>query len=144
MSPARRCLAVALPVALVATVGAAAGPSQAAPKAPKQVKKSYTATAPVPDVTFGCDGAVPMSIHDEPFTAPAAGKLVVTMVGGDIDWDLYLWTPGREELAKDFTLANSTASLSLKMTKGQQLLITACNVGAVGDAAMTYTFTYAT
>jgi hypothetical protein len=129
-----------LAVAPLALVAVAAAPSLAAPK---QVKKSYTATAPVPDVTVACDGAVPMSVHDEPFTAPANGKLAVKMVGGDLDWDLYLWTPEREELAKDFTLASSVASLTLKMTKGQQLLITACNVGAVGDAAMSYVFTYA-
>lgn len=130
----------ALLVAPLALVGLAAAPSLAAPK---QVKKSYTATAPVPDVTVGCDGTVPMSIHDEPFTAPAAGKIVVKMAGGDLDWDLYLWTPERDELAKDFTLASSVATLTLKMTKGQKILITACNVGAVGDAAMSYTFTYA-
>ena len=131
---------LALAVAPLALVAVAAAPSLAAPK---QVKKSYTATAPVPDVTVACDGTVPMSIHDEPFTAPADGKLAVKMAGGDLDWDLYLWTEDRQELAKDFTLANSVASLSLKLKKGQKLLITACNVGAVGDAAMSYVFTYA-
>ena len=130
-----RLVVSVLPLALL---GVVALPSHAAPK---QVKKTYTASAPVADIAGLCDGTVPSSIHDEAFTAPAAGKLAATLTGYPIDWDLFVLDGAGELLGSAESFNEVQSEVAVKLKKGAKVVIRACNTGGGATASGAYTFT---
>jgi hypothetical protein len=99
--------------ALVAV--AAAGTLSPALAAPKTVKESYTATAPVPDPTP---------------KMPFAGKLQVDLTGFQGDWALAVLNDKGEKIAEhdnsDLPL-DAPSQVVLKVKKPTELIIRACN-----------------
>ena len=130
-----RLVLTVLPLALLGTV---ALPSHAAPK---QVKKSWTATAPVADLAGLCDGTIP-STHEEPFAVPAAGKLSVKLTGYPLDWDLFIRTPDGEEIASVVTFNEVESTIDVKFKKAQKVVIVGCNTAGGTTAEGSYLFTY--
>ncbi len=134
----------------VLTVGSLA-PALAAPAKPKPVSKEYTATAFPPDpshigVTSGiCNTTNPASQHNEPFTVPFAGTLVIDMNGFQGDWDLALYR-GSTLIAQS---AQSTEQdpqtpekITVKLKKvGDKLSIRACNFAGGPTAHVKYVHT---
>jgi hypothetical protein len=151
----RRSLTAA--VALLTVAGLAAVPAQAAKPKPKPIKGSYTLTLP-PDPTKevtstadmdGCSGLSPVSKDSHPFTIPAAGTLVVKLVGDNptgqtpaagLDWDLYLLADGAVEASADGSTGVEEAAIKVK--KKTAITIDACNLNGLPGAKVTYTFTY--
>ena len=140
--------AVAASLTAVLAVGSLA-PALAAP--PKPVTKSYVATAFPPDpshaaVTTGiCNTTNPVSQHNEPFTVPFAGTLVVDMTGFQGDWDLALYngTALVASSAQDLTAdPQSPEKMTVKLKKaGQKLSIRACNFAGGPTANVKYVHT---
>ena len=145
-------------VAVLALAGLAAGiPAEAAKKKPKPITGSYTLTLP-PDSTKevtstagedGCSGLLPVSKDSHPFTLPAAGTLVVKLVGDNptgqtppagMDWDLYLLSDGAVEASADG--ATGTEEAAMKVKKKTAITIDACNLNGLPGATVSYTFTY--
>lgn len=135
---------------------ALAAPADAAPRKP--ITKTYEATAPTPDFTnlepnatyTVCNQTVPQSWHLHVFTAPAPGKLKVTLSGYVGDWDLLLTdSKGTQLAAGDLlepgtptTPAEESATLKIKKAK-TKINIIACNFAGGPTATVKYTFTYA-
>lgn len=145
-----RTLVAASAVVVLAT--GAVAPAVAAP--PKPVSKSYTATAFPPDpshiaLTEGiCNTTNPASQHNEPFTVPFAGTLVVDMSGFLGDWDLALYN-GRTLVASSAQQIeepiNKPEKMTVKLKKaGQKLSIRACNFSGGPTANVKYVHTPAT
>ena len=144
----RTALAAAL--AAVVTVGSLA-PALAAPAKPKPVSKEYVATAFPPDpshagVTSGiCNTTNPTSQHNEPFTVPFAGTLVVDMKGFQGDWDLALYSGGQLVASSAQALEadpQSPEKMTVKLKKaGQKLSIRACNFAGGPTANVKYVHT---
>ena len=141
--------AAAASLAAVLAVGSLA-PAVAAP-AKKPVTKSYTATAFPPDpshaaVTDGiCNTTNPASQHNEPFTVPFAGTLVVDMSGFQGDWDLALYN-GSTLVAQSAQALEQDPQTPEKMTVklkkvGQKLSIRACNFAGGPTANVKYVHT---
>ena len=141
-------------VGLVATL-----PSEAArpkPK-PKPIKGSYSVMLP-PDPSKeatstlempGCSGLSPASVNHRAFTAPAAGTLVVKLLGGDptngkagagFDWDLYVMDRQGELSAGDGATSQETAVATFK--RRTTVSIDVCNLNGLPEAKISYTFTY--
>ena len=143
--------AVAASLTAVLAVGSLA-PAVAAP-AKKPVSKSYVATAFPPDpshvaVTEGiCNTTNPTSQHNEPFTVPFAGTLVVDMSGFQGDWDLALYSGSSlvASSAQDVTAdPQSPEKMTVKLKKvGQKLSIRACNFSGGPTANVKYVHTAA-
>ena len=141
--------ALAASLTLVVAAGALS-PALAAPK-PKPVTKSYTATAFPPDpshaaVTTGiCNTTNPTSQHNEPFTVPFKGTLVVDMSGFAGDWDLALYSGSSlvAQSAQDLTADPQTPEkITIKLKKvGQKLSIRACNFAGGPTANVKYVHT---
>ena len=145
-------LRTALATSLTVVVAAGSlAPALAAPAKPKPVTKSYTATAFPPDpshvaVTEGiCNTTNPTSQHNEPFTVPFAGVLVVDMSGFQGDWDLALYN-GSQLVASSAQALEQDPQSPEKMTvklkkKGQKLSIRACNFAGGPTANVKYVHT---
>ena len=139
-----RLVLAVLPVALI---GVVAAPSFAAPKT---TKGSYSAAA-IPDpshagVTSGiCNTTNPTSQHNEPFTVPFAGTLVVDMKGFQGDWDLALYSGGQlvAQSAQDLSAdPQSPEKMTVKLKKkGVKLQIRACNFAGGPTANVKYVHT---
>lgn len=142
--------ALAASMTAVLAVGALA-PAVAAPAKPKPVSKEYVATAFPPDpshvaLTEGiCNTTNPTSQHNEPFTVPFAGTLVVDMNGFQGDWDLALYSGGSlvassaQDLQAD---PQSPEKMTVKLKKkGQKLSIRACNFAGGPTANVKYVHT---
>jgi len=142
----RTALAASLTVVLAA---GSLAPALAAP--PKPVSKEYTATAFPPDpshvaITEGiCNTTNPTSQHNEPFTVPFAGTLVIDMNGFQGDWDLALYNGSQlvASSAQDLTADPQTPEkISVKLKKvGQKLSIRACNFAGGPTAKVKYVHT---
>jgi hypothetical protein len=143
----RTVLAASLAVTLAA---GAFSPALAGPK-PKPVSKSYTATAFPPDpshtaITTGiCNTTNPTSQHNEPFTVPFVGVLVVDLKGFQGDWDLALYNGSQlvAQSAQDLTADPQTPEkITIKLKKvGQKLSIRACNFAGGPTATVSYVHT---
>lgn len=116
---------------------AAAGALTPALAAPKTVKESYTATAPVPDPTpitgqTGgiCSPVLPEAKHEQQFKMPFAGKLQVDLTGFQGDWALAVLNDKGEKIAEhdnsDLPL-DAPSQVVLKVKKPAELVIRACN-----------------
>lgn len=153
----RRSLTASVVLLTVAGLVAVPSSQAAVKKKPKPIKGSYTLTLP-PDPTKevtsaaemdGCSGLVPVSKDSHPFTIPAAGTLVVKLVGDNptgqtppagFDWDLYLLSDGAVEAAADG--ATGVEEAAMKVKKKTAITIDACNLNGVPGATVSYTFTY--
>lgn len=144
----RTATAVALTVTLA---GGALSPALAAPK-PKPVTKSYQAAAFPPDpshagVTTGiCNTTNPLSQHNEPFTVPFAGTLVVDLSGFQGDWDLALYSDKGALVASSAQEMTADPQTPEKMTvklkkKGAKYSIRACNFAGGPTANVKYVHT---
>ena len=142
----RTALAASLTVIVAA---GALSPALAAPAKPKPVSKTYTATAFPPDpshaaVTSGiCNTTNPLSQHNEPFTVPFPGTLVVDMKGFQGDWDLALYSDKGQLVAssaQDLTAdPQSPEKMTVKLKKkGAKLSIRACNFAGGPTATISY------
>ena len=136
--------------ALIAA-GVGALPSEAATKKkPKPIKKTYTATAPLPDPTnyaqqgySVCAQNVPGSFDQKEFKAPAAGSISVTVKDYTGDWDLLLEDADDVELtASGSSDLGAPEQTFTKLKKGQVIHIVACNWAGTSTATVSYTFTY--
>jgi hypothetical protein len=150
-----------LAASTVALVGVAALPATAAPK-PKAFKGSYTLNLnpdPTGEVTgfadsaakgTGCTNLIDASTHRKAITVPGKGSLKVNLVGGGVDWDLYILKPtgakapntgfnADEELDSS---AGETANEQTitKFTKKTSVIIEVCNL--LGTPAATVTYSY--
>jgi hypothetical protein len=136
-----------LALAILAAGSAAAPMAQAAPK---PVKKTYTATAPMPDPTnFAgqgysvCAQNVPQSFHTEEFKVPAAGTVKVELVGYQGDWDLLLMDGKDQEMAYGGAIEPGAPEIAqVKFKKAAVVKIVACNWAGGPTGQVTYTFTY--
>ena len=141
---------------LVAAVGVASPASAAPKKKPKPITKTYTATAPLPDPTnyaqqgySVCAQNVPQSYHTEVFTAPAPGKLAVTLTGFTGDWDLLIMdgagselaTGGASDVGTPQTPGTESATVKVKK-KAAKYSIVACNWAGGSTGTVKYVFTY--
>jgi len=145
-------------VALVAAAAVAVMPVQAATKKkPKPIKGSYTVALP-PDPTKeatssagidGCSGLLPVSKDSHPFTAPAAGTLLVKLAPQTpdgkpstigLDWDLYLLQDGGVEASSDG--ASSHEEVFVKVRKKTAFAFDVCNLDGLPNATISYVFTY--
>lgn len=142
--------ALATSLAAVVAVGSLA-PALAAPPKPKPVSKEYVATAFPPDpshiaVTSGiCNTTNPASQHNEPFTVPFAGTLVIDMSGFQGDWDLALYK-GSTLLAESAQATEEDLQrpekITIKLKKvGDKLSIRACNFAGGPTANVKYVHT---
>lgn len=125
---------------------AAAGTLTPALAAPKQIKKTYTATAPTPDPTpiAGdiCSPTLPGSFHEQKFTVPAAGTLKVTMVQ-ELDWALAMIDGKGKRLAEsDGGTPTDAESMQVKFKKKTDVVIRACNFAGTPTSQVTYVFTF--
>lgn len=132
-------------VVAVAAAGALA-PALAAPPKPKPVKKSYTATAAMPDPTpitgetgGNCSPLLDQAKHEEPFTMPFAGTLKVDLTGFQGDWALAILNSKGEKIADHDNDATSSApdapsQIILKVKKKTDLVIRACNFAGGPEA----------
>ncbi len=126
-------------------IGALALPSSAAPPR-KPITKTYTATAAPSGVGLAllCTGLpTPTDKHREPFTAPAAGTLKVTLSGAVGDWDLVLLDAADETINESAALGPGDESYSQKIKKAGAFTILSCNGLGGPTATVTYTFTFA-
>ena len=145
-------------VALVAAATVAVVPAQAAAKKkPKPIKGSYTVTLP-PDPTKevtstaslpGCSGLLPVSKDSHPFTAPAAGTLLVKLAGQTpdgnpspalLDWDLYLTQDGGVEAESDGPTSHE--EIFVRVRKKTTFAFDVCNLDGLPNATISYVFTY--
>jgi hypothetical protein len=149
-----RAVTLALVAAAVAVTAAPAGAATRKP-----ITKTYTATAPVPDVTNNgpsarytvCEQTLPQSFHVEPFKAPAPGKLSVKLTGFTGDWDLLIVDAAKgseagagSALEPSTPAAPATELATIKVKKaGTTYNIIACNFAGGPTGTVTYTFTYA-
>jgi hypothetical protein len=134
-----RLALVVLPLALL---GVTAASSSAAPK---PMKGSYTATAPVPGGGVDCEGTVPGSLHSEEVKLPSAGTLKVELSEFQGDWDLHI-TSGGSELAAGTTgtiggVEDAKEIVSLKLKKAAVVSIGSCNWAGGATGAVAWTFT---
>jgi hypothetical protein len=140
-----RTVTVTVAVLAAATVAAPAALATHA----KPVKKSYEATAPMPDPTnWGlgdysvCAQNVPESYHVEEFKAPSAGKLRIELTDYEGDWDLLLMDGKAREMA--FSGSGEVGEpeiVQVKLKKPQTVQIVACNWAGGPTGTVTYTFT---
>ncbi len=124
----------------------AAGALTPALAAPKQIKKTYTATAPTPDPTpfvgYICDPLLPGAKHEQKFTVPAAGTLKVEMAQ-PFDWALALLDDKGKRLAEsDSGDPLAQESMQLKFKRKTNVVIRACNFAGTPTSTVTYTFTF--
>jgi hypothetical protein len=144
----KRRLTVSLAVLTVAALGAV--PSQAAPKKPKPITKSYKVTL-IPDYTInqqdGC-GVDPLAQDKRPITIPAKGTLTVKLDGGDhpgaglADWDLYTLDANGGPLSA--SESDSVHENTIDKFKGKTTVsIWVCNLAGAPEGNISYTFTYA-
>jgi len=132
--------------------GVAALPSEAATKKkPKPIKKTYTATAPLPDPTnyaqagySVCAQNVPQSFDQKEFKAPAPGSLLVTVKDFQGDWDLLLEDADDAEIAAGGSsdLGGAEEVFVKLRKKGETVHIVACNWAGSSTATVSYTFTF--
>jgi hypothetical protein len=155
-----RLTSLVLAGALVAA-GAAATPASAASKKP--ISKSYAVTAPAPDPTnwadLGgvagysvCAQRIPNSFQKFSFTAPATGRLKVSLTGFTGDWDLLVTdAKGNEVTAGGSDGRNTPATqgegdenVTVKVKKARTTYnLIACNWVGGPTGTLAYTFTYA-
>jgi hypothetical protein len=143
--------ALAASLAVVLAAGSLA-PALAAP-AKKPVTKEYTATAFPPDPSHItgrgiCNTVNPAAQHNEPFTVPFVGTLVVDLSGFQGDWDLALYN-GSQLVASSAQQLEEPIDKPEKMTVklkkvGQKLSIRACNFSGGPTAKVKYVHTPAT
>lgn len=134
-----RLVVAVLPVVLL---GAAVAPSSAAPK---PMKGSYEAAAPVPGGAVACDGTVPGSVHSQEIKLPGAGKLQVDLTGFLGDWDLFVRSNGAVLSASESAgvggAEDASEIASAKIKKATTVSIDSCNWagGPAGSVAWTFT-----
>ncbi len=129
-----RTALLALSAAAVAVI---AVPAIAAPPKPVTQKFSYTDATADPTATagtaIGCDGLLPNEAPIE-FTAPAAGKLKVTMVTTG-DWALEVHdAKGRILGASDGATPTDQELVSIKIKAAGTYTVLPCNLGGLPDA----------
>jgi hypothetical protein len=140
----------ALVVGALAVSTVAAPHALAAPKKPKPITKTYTATAPTPDPTNNVPGAysvcaqnVPGSFDTQTFKVPAAGLLHIELTDYQVDWDLLLMDSDKSELAGSGSGGvNGPEVIDVKFKKPQTVSIVACNFSGGPTGKVSYTFTY--
>jgi hypothetical protein len=142
----------ALATSLVAVLAAGSlAPALAAPAKPKPVSKEYVAAAFPPDPSHAATGAGicntvnPASQHNEPFTVPFKGTLVIDMKGFQGDWDLALYS-GSQLVAESAQALEDDPQrpekITVKLKKvGQKLTIRACNFAGGPTANLKYVHT---
>lgn len=151
----RRTLAGA--VLLLTAAGLTAVPSEAAPRKPKPITRTYAVQLP-PDPTAnvlstagqgGLCGLNEAAQHRHAFKAPAAGTLKLRLSAEDpapgtpyvFDWDVYVLDAVGDPVAEG-TSSNAVEDVALKIKKAQQLVFLTCNLNGLPDATVSYTFTY--
>ena len=146
----RTALAASLSLALAAGSFA---PALAAPPKPKPIKKSYQASAPIPDPTpitgetgGNCSPTLDQAKDEKPFTIPAAGVLKVDVHSFEGDWALAILDSSGEKIAdhdNDVSEPIDTPStLTLKFKKKQVITVRACNFAGGPSATVDILFTY--
>jgi hypothetical protein len=119
------------------------------------LKKSYSATLPVPHplpaMGPACaDNPGPQSEHRETLKVPAAGKLVVQATGFDGDFDLGLYDKTGNVAQGDGVSTGSglpntgkgVESLTAKIKKPGTYFLDVCNFAGTGTAHVNYTLTF--
>lgn len=125
-----------LAVAPLALVGVATLPSSAAPK---PMKGSYTASAPVPGAP-DCDGTAPGSVHTMAIKVPGAGRFTADLTGFAGDWDFYLKSGGGVLSASEGGADAPKETVSAKIKKAGTVTIASCNWAGGPTGAVTWTF----
>ena len=128
---------IALLAVSAAAVAVIALPAVAAPPKPISPKFKYTDATADPTATagdaIGCDGLLPNEAPIE-FTAPAAGKLKVTMVSTG-DWALEVHdAKGRVLGSSDGATPTDQESVSIKIKAAGTYTVLPCNLGGLPDA----------
>ncbi len=146
---------IALLIAATVIGSVLAGPALAAKK--KTVSEDWSATNPVPyPASFvgdtgvvGCqEGEEGVTKTTHAFTAPGTGTLEVTLDAFEGDWDLFVFdSSGNQVAASDAGQVISMAPpgeqiLGVKLRKGQEIGIVACNWlgGPTAEAHLTYAY----
>ena len=138
---------IALALVPLVALGASASVSQAAPK-PKPIKKTYQASAPVPDPTpitgetgGNCSPTLDQAKHEAPFEMPWAGTLQVDLNGFQGDWALAILDSKGAKIAdhdNDVSEPIDTPSkIVIKVKKKSSLTIRACNFAGGPTATVT-------
>lgn len=143
----------ALAVSLVGIVAAGSlAPALAAPKKPAPIKKTYTATAPVPDPTpisgetgGNCSPTLDQAKHEAPFAIPYAGTLKVDLDGFQGDWALAVLDAKGAKIAdhdNDLgTAIDEPSTITIKLKKKTTVTIRACNFAGGPTATVTLLYT---
>ncbi len=119
-------------------------PASARMRAP--VEESYQATAlPFPNGSYdsgeGCFyGVDGVHKHFHEFVAPAKGKLDVGIPLLTGDWDLFVVDPEGTVLTESSGDSGVAERTELKMKKGQEISIVACNWAGEPQVTVEYTF----
>ncbi len=140
----------ALAAGLIVTA-AFAGTADAAPKA-RQIAKSYTATAAIPDPLGNsldiliCEGPVPGSKHVTTIKLPAEGTMKVELTAFDGDWDLLLRSTTTKKAlaasAKVQPVEGPIETVLISVVRATTIDIVACNWAGGPTAKVAWTFTY--
>lgn len=132
-----RLVLAALPVALI---GVTAAGSLAAPK---EMKGSYTANAPVPGAP-DCDGTAPGSLHTQSVKVPSAGRFTAELSGFLGDWDLYLKSSGADLSASTSGglggAEDAKELVTAKIRKAGTIDIVSCNWSGGPTGNVTWSF----
>jgi hypothetical protein len=143
-----------IPAALVAVVALGSISPAMAKSKRKPMKKSYSATLPVPHPLppsgpSCADDPGAQSEHRETLKIPAAGKLSVTATGFVGDFDLGVFTKAGDSFAQGggvdtpgTNTGKGVESLSTKIKKPGTYYLDVCNFAGNGTANVSYTFTF--
>ena len=133
-----------LGVFILVVLAAAVMPASARERAP--VEESYQATAlPYPNGSYdsgeGCfHGVDGVHKHFHEFEAPAKGRFEVGIPALTGDWDLFVTDAEGTVLAESSGNSGVPEHTELRMKKGQQISIVACNWAGEPQVTVEYSF----